>query len=77
MAPKNVWRLLFLQTHPRSPLDYSPSDKEISLTEPSKILEQAKSSWNRINNALGELAEYNDAKSEAALMFEAIRQPTI
>ena len=71
MANKNVWRLLFLQTHPRSPLDYSPSDKEISLTQPSKILEQAKSSWNRINNALGDLDDYNDAKSEAAQMFEA------
>ena len=71
MAPKNVWRLLFLQTHPRSPLDYSPSDKDISLTQPSKILEQAKSSWNRINNALGDLEPYRDAKSAAALSFEA------
>ena len=72
MAPKNVWRLLFLQTHPRSPLDYSPSDKEISLTQPSKILEQAKSSWARINNALGELAPSNDAAtSDVAAAFEA------
>lgn len=71
MAPKNVWRLLFLQTHPRSPLDYSPSDKEISLTQPSKILEQAKSSWNRINNALGDVAAYDGPKSDAALAFEA------
>ena len=71
MAPKNVWRLLFLQTHPRSPLDYSPSDKEISLTQPSKILEQAKSSWNRIHNALGQLEEYDGPKSEAATAFEA------
>ncbi len=71
MAPKNVWRLLFLQTHPRSPLDYSPSDKEISLTKPSKILEQAKSSWARINNALGELAPFDGDQSPAALSFEA------
>ena len=71
MAPKNVWRLLFLQTHPRSPLDYSPSDKEISLTQPSKILEQAKSSWARINNALGELAPFEGELSEAALAFGA------
>jgi len=71
MAPKNVWRLLFLQTHPRSPLDYSPSDKEISLTQPSKILEQAKSSWSRINNALGDLDDYSGPNSAAADAFEA------
>ena len=71
MAPKNVWRLLFLQTHPRSPLDYSPSDKDISLTQPSKILEQAKSSWARINNALGQLEDYNGDKTEAARAFDA------
>ncbi|HEX8465847.1 MAG TPA: cysteine--tRNA ligase [Abditibacterium sp.] len=58
LAPKNVWRLLFLSTHPRSPLDYNESK-----------LEQAKSSWNRIGNALRE-AETAE-KSDAATAFES------
>jgi cysteinyl-tRNA synthetase len=49
-ASPNVWRLLFLMTHPRSPLDFSPEK-----------LEQSKSSWNRIQNALGEVAQQNRA----------------
>lgn len=64
LASKNVWRLLFLQTHPRSPLDYNQGK-----------LEQAKSSWNRINNALREVAPGETAgeargESEAARAFE-------
>jgi len=43
LAEKNVWRLLFLMTHPRSPLDYSDSR-----------LEQSKSSWARLHNVLAE-----------------------
>jgi cysteinyl-tRNA synthetase len=57
MASKNVWRLLFLQTHPRSPLDYTQSK-----------MEQAKSSWNRINTALKDAPEA--ASSEAAEAFQ-------
>jgi len=45
LASPNVWRLLFLMTHPRSPLDYSPEK-----------LEQSKSSWTRIQNALAQVA---------------------
>ena len=41
LADKNVWRLLFLMTHPRSPLDYS-----------EKRLEQTASAWARLENAL-------------------------
>jgi cysteinyl-tRNA synthetase len=58
MASKNVWRLLFLQTHPRSPLDYTAAK-----------MEQAKSSWNRINNALKKTTE--TAPSELSQAFEA------
>jgi cysteinyl-tRNA synthetase len=45
-ASPNEWRLLFLQTHPRSPLDYSDTR-----------LEQTKSSWVRIENALESTVE--------------------
>jgi cysteinyl-tRNA synthetase len=41
LADKNVWRLLFLMTHPRSPLDYS-----------SERLKQSETSWARLENAL-------------------------
>ncbi len=58
LAPKNVWRLLFLSTHPRSPLDYGDSK-----------LEQAKSSWNRLSNALQAAAETPEI-SEAARSFQ-------
>ncbi len=57
IAPKNVWRLLFLSTHPRSPLDYGQNK-----------LEQAKSSWNRLSNALKN-AE-SAAQSDAARSFQ-------
>ncbi len=59
LAPKNVWRLLFLQTHPRSPLDYT-SDK----------LAQFKSSWTRIHNALGGAPQSASSSSEAATRFQ-------
>ncbi len=53
LADKNVWRLLFLMTHPRSPLDYS-----------NKKLEETQSAWNRLNNALGELSSDDEASNE-------------
>ena len=53
LADKNVWRLLFLMTHPRSPLDYS-----------NKKLEETQSAWNRLNNALGELSTDDEASNE-------------
>ena len=45
IAPANVWRLFFLMTHPRSPLDYS-----------EERLLQARSAWNRLQGALAEVA---------------------
>ena len=59
MAPKNVWRLLFLQTHPRSPLDYTQTK-----------LEQFQSSWNRIKNALDKVPDQISDLSEAATRFQ-------
>jgi cysteinyl-tRNA synthetase len=60
LAPKNVWRLLFLSTHPRSPLDYNENK-----------LEQAKSSWNRISNALLEAPQHAQIpESEATRAFQ-------
>ncbi len=41
LADTNVWRLLFLMTHPRSPLDYS--DEKMA---------QTKSAWTRLQTAL-------------------------
>lgn len=58
MAPKSVWRLLFLQTHPRSPLDYAPEK-----------LTQARSSWTRLNNALANLPPDPGAASPLAIAF--------
>jgi cysteinyl-tRNA synthetase len=49
IADKNVWRLFFLMTHPRSPLDYTP-----------ERLNHAKSAWNRIYTALAQ----NDSSVE-------------
>ena len=49
---------MFLSTHPRSPLDYGDSK-----------LEQAKSSWNRLSNALQAAAETPEI-SEAARAFQ-------
>ncbi|BCM90143.1 cysteine--tRNA ligase [Abditibacteriota bacterium] len=60
MAPKNVWRLLFLQTHPRSPLDYTEE----------KLL-QFKNSWNRIKNALDKAPAEVGELSEGATRFQA------
>lgn len=56
-ANANEWRLLFLQTHPRSPLDYSDTR-----------LEQTKSSWARLENALAEIgsSDYDRAAALAA-----------
>ena len=62
MAPKNVWRLLFLMTHPRSPVDYS----EDRLT-------QTKSAWGRLHNALSELPphrQYSES-GQASLDLQA------
>jgi cysteinyl-tRNA synthetase len=63
LADKNVWRLLFLMTHPRSPLDYS-----------NKKLEETQSAWNRLENALLDLdaanIEYsNDSHDERVQHF--------
>jgi len=64
MASSAVWRLLFLMTHPQSPLDYS-TDK----------LEQSKNSWARLQNALGEIESQkelgSEAQSEMARAFQA------
>ncbi len=63
LADANVWRLLFLMTHPRSPLDYS-----------SKKLQEAQSAWARLENAL--LAqdsadiEYSIGENAAAASFQ-------
>jgi cysteinyl-tRNA synthetase len=60
-ADANEWRLLFLQTHPRSPLDYSDTR-----------LEQTKSSWARLENTLGQsTVEYDrTSASSAAQTFQ-------
>ena len=61
-ASPQVWRLLFLMTHPQSPLDYS-----------EEKLQQSKTSWARLTNALSEMPEGNsDTKnvSEATQAFE-------
>jgi len=55
LAPANVWRLLFLMTHPRSPLDYS-----------QERLMQGRSTWLRLQNALGGLGDAGHAVDEAA-----------
>jgi cysteinyl-tRNA synthetase len=61
-ADKNVWRLFFLMTHPRSPLDYTP-----------ERLDQSKSAWNRLYTALsegdGEVAANDTAAQEFAVRF--------
>lgn len=41
LADANVWRLLFLMTHPRSPLDYS-----------AEKMVQTKNTWSRLKTAL-------------------------
>lgn len=57
-ASPQVWRLLFLMTHPQSPLDYS-EDK----------LQQSKTSWARLTNALADVPE-RDSDSDSARAFE-------
>ncbi|RYX85543.1 cysteine--tRNA ligase [bacterium] len=59
LAPKNVWRLLFLQTHPRSPLDYTKAK-----------LEQFQNSWTRIKTALDKAPIEAPAGSELATKFQ-------
>jgi cysteinyl-tRNA synthetase len=66
LADKNVWRLLFLMTHPRSPLDYS-----------SERLKQAETSWARLENALlsidasnGDASTRNGTSADAAQVFQ-------
>jgi cysteinyl-tRNA synthetase len=62
LADKNVWRLVFLRTHPRSPLDYS-----------SERLKEAQSSWARLENALLALdasTRNGLTQSEAARTFQ-------
>ncbi len=57
-ASPQVWRLLFLMTHPQSPLDYS-----------EEKLQQSKTSWARLTNALAEVPE-RDSDSDTALAFQ-------
>jgi cysteinyl-tRNA synthetase len=59
-ANANEWRLLFLQTHPRSPLDYSDTR-----------LEQTKSSWARLENALAESTVDSGLSSDLAQAFQS------
>ena len=62
LADRNVWRLLFLMTHPRSPLDYS-----------SEKMAQTKSTWARLKTALMPAADSasTPAATLAALDFRA------
>lgn len=63
IADKNVWRLFFLMTHPRSPLDYTP-----------ERLAQSKSAWGRMRDALAQEAAESangDAADGAAAEFRA------
>lgn len=63
-ADKNVWRLFFLMTHPRSPLDYTP-----------ERLNQSQSAWNRLLATLqahqSTLKTEDDASRAFADKFEA------
>ncbi len=70
MAPKNVWRLLFLQTHPRSPLDVASKGSDDKVPNIEAKVEQFKSSWARLFNALGSVATQS-AQSEGARAFES------
>lgn len=66
LADRNVWRLLFLMTHPRSPLDYS-----------SEKMAQTKSTWARLKTALmaaperGSTPEASEAARNFSLQFDA------
>jgi cysteinyl-tRNA synthetase len=46
LADRNVWLLLFLMTHPRSPLDYS-----------AEKMQQSKNTWNRVHKSLVSLPD--------------------
>jgi cysteinyl-tRNA synthetase len=52
LAEPNVWRLLFLMTHPRSPLDYS-----------SEKMAQTKATWARLHASLSTLPERTNAQA--------------
>ncbi len=70
MAPKNVWRLLFLQTHPRSPLDVASKGGEDKVPNIEAKVEQFKASWARLFTALKGV-EPQSAQSETARAFDA------
>lgn len=56
LADANVWRLLFLTTHPRSPMDYS-----------SEKMAQTKSTWARLKAALLEAPSVEETAAAPAL----------
>ena len=60
LADRNVWRLLFLMTHPRSPLDYS-----------AEKMQQSKNTWNRVHKSLVSLSAEPTEPSAAAQQFRA------
>jgi cysteinyl-tRNA synthetase len=61
LAEPNVWRLLFLMTHPRSPLDYS-----------REKLAQSKTTWARLHASLAALPPHGSTPaSGAAAEFRA------
>lgn len=60
LADRNVWRLLFLMTHPRSPLDYS-----------AEKMQQSKNTWQRIYKSLLTLPEDHPEASPQAQKFKA------
>jgi len=69
MAPKNVWRLLFLQTHPRSPLDVASKGNDDKVPNIEAKIEQFKSSWARLFNALHGV-QSQEPPTEGARRFE-------
>jgi cysteinyl-tRNA synthetase len=58
LADRNVWRLLFLMTHPRSPLDYS-----------AEKMQQSKNTWNRVHKSLISLPDESPEPSPQAQKF--------
>jgi cysteinyl-tRNA synthetase len=65
LADTNVWRLLFLMTHPRSPLDYS--DEKMA---------QTKSAWTRLQTALlqaGSTPDTGEADAESETAAQEFR----
>lgn len=58
LADRNVWRLLFLMTHPRSPLDYS-----------AEKMQQSKTTWNRVHKSLVSLPDETPELSAQAQKF--------